>query len=124
MYEIRSRGELVACCDKPRYVKINKKNGVYVEATADEAIAVSVNGELYNINGGNAIPDAPQAVVVRRDGGEIVFRSRKRIEENGAAIIEAEDALCEIDAAAADRLDAIEDALCEMDSAMTEGVKG
>lgn len=119
MYAILSGGALVALCDKPRYVRLNPNSGCYVEAKAEEAIAVAVNGELYNINGGNAIPDAPQAVVKEDDAAEYVFGNRVRILENeeatSAAVVRLEDALCEQDAAAEERLAAIEDALCELD---------
>ena len=61
MYAILSGGALLALCDKPRYVRLNPDSGAYVEAAPEEAIAISVNGDLYNINGGSAIPDAPLA---------------------------------------------------------------
>lgn len=100
MYAILSGGALIALCDKPRYIKQNE-SGVYVEADAAEAIGVSVSGDLYNINGGNAIPDAPEAVVAQHDVAEYVFRNRVRIVENEeatiAAITETENALCELD---------------------------
>ena len=125
MYAILSGGALVALCDKPRYVRLNPDSGVYVEATPEEAIAVSVNGDLYNINGGNAIPDAPGAVVREEDAAEYVFRNRARIDKNeettGAAVVQFEEALCEQDAATEERLSAVEEALCELDSVINGG---
>ena len=124
MFAIISNGALVSLCEKPRYVKQND-NGVYVETTEAEAIGVSVNGDLYNINGGDAIPDAPEATITEHDGSEFVFKNRVRIIKNeaetGAAIISIEDALCEIDAAENDNMAAIEDALCEIDSRANGG---
>lgn len=119
MYVILSGGVLLALCDKPRYVKKND-NGVYVEADAAEAIGVSVRGNLYNINGGNAIPDAPEAVIVQRDVSEYVFSNRVRLKKHekftNIAIIEVEDALCELDTATDEKINTMEDALCELDS--------
>lgn len=119
MYAILSGGVLLALCDKPRFVKRND-GGVYVEAEEPEAIGVAVNGDLYNIGGKGEIPDAPEATITRRDVAEVVFQNRARIKENeeatGAAIIEVEDALCDIDAATEGKLAAMEDALCELDS--------
>ena len=119
MYAILSGGALLSLCDKPRYIKQNK-NGVYVEVDATEAIGVSVYGNLYNINGGNAIPDAPEAVIVQRDVSEYVFSNRVRLNKHekftNIAIIEVEDALCELDTAADEKINAMEDALCELDS--------
>ena len=125
MYAILSGGALVALCDKPRYVRLNPDSGAYVEAAPEEAIAVSVNGDLYNINGGSAIPDAPQAVVSEGDGAEYVFHNRARIVKNeettGAAVVLLEEALCEQDAATEERLSTVEEALCELDSAINGG---
>lgn len=59
MYAILSGGVLLALCDKPRYVKVNEASGAYVEAEEAEAVGVSICGDLYNLVGGTAIPDAP-----------------------------------------------------------------
>lgn len=125
MYAIISGGALLALCDKPRYVKKSETNGAYVEAAEADAVGVAVCGDLYNINGGDAIPDAPQAVVAKHDVNEFVFRNRVRIEENEAAtnsaIIEVENALCDLDTAAEEKLAAMEDALCELDGLLNGG---
>lgn len=125
MYEILSGGALVSLCDKPRYVRLNPDSGCYVEAVPEEAIAVAVNGNLYNIKGGNAVPNAPEAVVREADGAEYVFGNRARIAENeqatGAAVVQLEEALCEQDAATEERLTAVEEALCELDSVINGG---
>ena len=119
MYAILSGGALVALCDKPRYVKKNDNN-IYVEAAPAEAIGVSVGGVLYNINGGDAIPGRPAAIVTQRDSGEVVFQHGIKIAANGAAIIATEDALCELDAANDAKMAAMEDALCELDGVLSE----
>lgn len=125
MYAIMSGGVLLALCDKPRYVKRNGDGGPYVEAQEAEAIGVSVNGDLYNIGGGNAIPDAPEAVIRQQDTAEYVFRNRAKIEENeatqGAAVIDIENALCETNAETDERLTEVENALCELDAAINNG---
>ena len=125
MYAILSGGALVALCDKPRYVRLNPDSGAYVEAAPEEAIAVSVNGDLYNINGGSSIPDAPEAVVSESDVSEFVFHNRARILENeattGTAVVQLEEALCEQDAATEERLTAVEEALCELDIVINGG---
>lgn len=125
MYAILSGGALVALCDKPRYVRLNPDSGAYVEAAPEEAIAISVNGDLYNINGGSAIPDAPEAIVREDDMAEYIFGNRARIAESeeaaGAAVVQLEEALCEQDAATEERLTAVEEALCELDSAINGG---
>lgn len=120
MYAILSKGELLALCERPRYVKRNQ-GGVFVEAPEDKAEGIAVGGEVYNLPGGSAIPDAPEALVQEAEASEFVFRNRVRIIENeettGAAIIAMEEALCEMDNASEERLAAVEEALCELDSA-------
>ncbi len=122
MYAILSGGALLALCDKPRYVRLNPESGAYVEAPPEEAIALAVNGDLYNINGGSAIPGAPEAVVQEGDVSEYVFGNRVRIERNeetsGIAVVQLEEALCEQDAATDERVSALEDAICELDAAI------
>ena len=119
MYAIISNGDLIALCDKPRYVRKNPSSGAYMQASREDAEAVAVNGTLYNINGGNAVEGAPQAIIREEDGAEYVFKNKTKIEENeaaqGAAIVTMEDALCEQDAANDERISALEDAICELD---------
>ena len=125
MYAILSGGALVSLCDKPRYVRLNPNSRAYVEAPPEEAIALAVNGKLYNIRGENNIPDAPQAIVSERDVSEFVFDNRARIARNekttGAVVVQFEEALCEQDAVTEGRLSAVEEALCELDNAINGG---
>lgn len=125
MYEIISAGELVALCETPRYIKVNEESGLYVEASAEDAVGISVDGTLYNLNGGSAIPDAPDAIVREGSATDYIFRNRAKIEENAgntaAAIITVEDAVCELDASTDERMTAVEDALCELDGIINGG---
>lgn len=120
MYKITSCGELIAICEKPRYIKINPVTGIKVEATPEDAQGIAAGGVAYNLPGSTAIPDAPEAEVSESDISEFVFQNHVRIRENeattGSAIIEMENALCESDAAMDERLTAVEDALCELDA--------
>lgn len=84
MYAIMSGGALLALCDSPRYVKKNE-NGVYVQAEEPEAEGISVNGTLYNIGGGSAIPDAPEAIAMEAESGELIFQNAARIQTVGEA---------------------------------------
>ncbi len=85
MYAILSSGAIIAICDKPRYVKMNEESGAYVETIEDEAVGLSVDGMLYNISGREDIPDAPQAVAMEAEGGELIFRNAARIQTVGEA---------------------------------------
>lgn len=125
MYAIISKGELLALCERPRYVKRNEENGAYVEAAEAEAIGIAVGGEVYNLPGGTAIPDAPEALAQEGEAEEYVFRNHARIIENeeatNAAFVAMEEAMCDMDSSSEERLTAVEEALCELDSAANGG---
>lgn len=84
MYAIMSGGALLSLCDSPRYVRKNE-NDVYIQADKSEAEGISVNGTLYNIGGRTAIPDAPEAVVMEAESGELIFQNTARIQTVGEA---------------------------------------
>lgn len=125
MKAILSAGALLALCERPRYVKRNPESGAYVEAEEAEAEGLAVGGDLYNLPGGTAIPDAPEAIVSDMDGAELIFQNRAHIGKveasTGAAVISIEEALCDLDETATDRLAAVEEALCELDNAVNGG---
>lgn len=125
MYEIVSGGALVALCEKPRFVKRNEETGVFVEASVEEAVGVAVNGTLYNLLGGTAIEGAQEAIVREGEAAEYVFQNRVRIAEDReaaeTAVVEVEDALCEMDANTDQRMTDVENALCELDEIINGG---
>lgn len=84
MYAIMSGGALLALCDRPRYVKKNDE-GVYIEVQEPEAEGIAVNGDLYNLPGGTAIPGAPEAVPTEAESGELIFQNTARIQTVGEA---------------------------------------
>lgn len=126
MYAIISKGELLALCERPRYVKRNEETGAYVEAAEAEAIGIAVGGEVYNLPGAAPpSPTQPEALAQEGEAEEYVFRNHARIIENeeatNAAIVAMEEAMCEMDSSSEERLTAVEEALCELDSAANGG---
>lgn len=125
MYAIISGGVLVALCDRPRYIKVNPKTGAYIEATEIEAIGIAVGGNVYNLSGRVDIEGAPEATIRNDDIGEYVFLNAVKIAENeeatNAGFAEVEDAVCEFEASADERMSAMEDALCEFDTMLYGG---
>lgn len=106
MKEIIANGEIIALVDKPRYVKIKKTSGAYIQCDKEEAEAVAVSGTLYNLPGNTnikhiAIKDdetgeteevtAPEAYVREVDGGEVTFQNRVNIENNEVRISEVDE---------------------------------
>ena len=91
MFKIVSAGKIVAICDHPRYIAKNPETGTLVEATADNAIGVSVAGTLYNLNGGKEIPEAPDAIVSDVEGWELIFSTMAQVDTvnttNGIAFV-------------------------------------
>lgn len=118
MYTIVSGGELLSICEQPRYVRRKPETGVYVEATAEAAEAIAINGELYNLPGGTAIAGQPEAFVSEADVGEFTFSNHVQLAENGTEIENIELAVCEQESATEDRLSAIELAVCQLDAAI------
>ena len=94
-------------------------------AAEAEAIGIAVGGEVYNLPGGTAIPDAPEALAQEGEAEEYVFRNHARIIENeeatNAAFVAMEEAMCDMDSSSEERLTAVEEALCELDSAANGG---
>lgn len=125
MYAIISRGVLVALCDRPRYIKVNPKTGAYVEASEVEAVGIAVGGDVYNLFGRMDIEGAPEAIIRDNDVAEFVFRNSVKISENeeatNAGFAEVEDAVCEFETSADERMSAMEDALCELDTLINGG---
>lgn len=125
MYAILSGGALLALCEKPRYVRVNEQTGAYVEAHGEAATGIAVGGKVYNLPGGTAIQDAPEAIVVKRDEAEFIFQNKAHISEvektTGTAIVGIEEALCEIDSNSEDRVTALEQAMCDMDEIISGG---
>lgn len=121
MYGILNNGTIISLCDEPRYVKISETNGCYVQCSKEEAIALSVNGILYNINEEKNIQDAPQAMAIEIDAPEYIFNNKKELEQNTKYISEIEDAICDLDSTKEDRLTDIENALCELDNLINGG---
>ena len=85
----------------------------------------AARGEVYNLPGGTAIPDAPEALAQEGEAEEYVFRNHARIIENeeatNAAFVAMEEAMCDMDSSSEERLTAVEEALCELDSAANGG---
>ena len=86
MYMIVSEGVNIAICETPRYIKLNSETGAYVECEKEEAIGIAANGIAYNVAGGTAIPDAPEAVAVEIDLGgnmmDLIKRNAELEEQN------------------------------------------
>lgn len=118
MKAIVSDGLLVALCDVPRYVRLNPDNGCYVQAEEAEAEAIAVNGELYNLPGGTAIADRPEAFVNEQDAAEYIFANQTLIVQTAETQDVLQVAMCEQDAVNDERMSALEEAVCALDSAI------
>ena len=122
MYAIIVDGEIISLCDHPRYIKKNPSSGAYIQCQEKDAEGVAANGTPYNINGEDAIPDAPQAFIRNDEGNEYIFNIHAKAERNESDIIVVEDALMESDASSDERMNAIEDAIFELDEKINGGI--
>lgn len=98
MYRIISGGKVIALCDAPRYVKVKKESGAFIQCDKDEAEGVAVAGEVYNLEGQTTIKDAPDVQITEVDGGLMVFDGYVDKNKYTAEMSALENALCEIDA--------------------------
>lgn len=73
MYKIISGGEIIAVCDKPRYVKVNETSGALVRCEAGEATGIVVGGEYHS---------KVNTFAVEIDGGEYAFSVDQRVKES------------------------------------------
>lgn len=67
MYVIVSNGEVVGLCDEPNYIR--KKDGIWIEARADEAEAIAIGGNAYELENG--------AFAKKIDGGTYTFNESR-----------------------------------------------
>lgn len=98
MYRIISGGKVIALCDAPRYVKVKKESGAFIQCDKDEAEGVAVAGEVYNLEGRATIENAPEAQISVVDGGLMVFDGYVDKNKYASEMTALENALCEIDA--------------------------
>ncbi|MBP3723582.1 MAG: hypothetical protein J6I62_10065 [Selenomonadaceae bacterium] len=105
MYQIIVGGNVVALCDKPRFIKVNEKSGAYIEATEKDAQGVSADGVAYNLVGHDEIKtiivneetsatetvDADVAILKEVDGGFVTFQNNVRINGNEVKINEVDE---------------------------------
>lgn len=112
MYRIinTDTGAEIGATETPRYIK-KSRSGQNIEATKQDAMGVAYKSEAYNLVGTAGVGAEETVLLKEYDGGDNVADTVK----NTDSIAELEDALCEQDAAAYNRLAAIEDALCELD---------
>jgi len=81
MYKITKNGKGIAICDKPRFIKLNKESGAYIEASQAEAEGVAVGGQVYNFNGKQIQENAEEVMVSEIDSGELLLSLQTEAEE-------------------------------------------
>ena len=84
-------------------------------ARGEVATGVIYEGTIYNLPGRNDFEGCETAAVVEIDAGTVLNEQKRRIAAAEAAEAALEDAMCEEDMAAEQRIAEIENALCELD---------
>ncbi len=136
MYIITSEGERIALCEAPRYIKVNPRNGCFVQAEETDAQGVAVMGNPYNLSGHTEIMrdvfipteggEEGEGTVERRVAPEVEIERMdsyaflKSISDQTSA---AEDAVCDLDISTDERMSAIEDSICELDEIINGGAE-
>lgn len=75
MFKITQGAEVIGLCDKPRYVK--SKEGVYIEATEEEATHVAVQGVAYPLS---------EVAITQVDSGVVAFNQSNEISATNNSI--------------------------------------
>ncbi len=125
MYAIISKGELLALCERPRYVKRNEETGAYGRRRRPKP---SVSPWVARCITCPAAPPSPtrrrrwhrRARLRSMCSATTPASSRTRRATN-AAFAAVEEAMCELDSSSEERLTAVEEALCELDGAANGG---
>lgn len=89
--------------------------GRHERARGEVSTGVIFEGMIYNLPGHNDFEGCETAAVVKIDAGTVLNEQQLRIAAAEAAETALEDALCEEDMAAEQRIAEIENALCELD---------
>ena len=91
MYEVikKDTGERIAICEQPRYVRLNKTSGAFIQCSRDEAEGVAVNGTVYKLK------DNAEVSINEIDSGEIILAVNGQAKE----LLEIKAALCDLDLA-------------------------
>ena len=98
MYRVTCGSEIIALCDKPRFIRKKVESGAFIQCDENEADGIAVAGEVYNLQGKTTIEGAPEAHVVEVDGGTALFAGYVDKVKYTAEISALENALCEMDA--------------------------
>ena len=116
VYDIVVKGDIIGTMEKPRYIKRSPTTDVYIECAESVADGIAVGGQLYNIHGKSAIPDAENAVIIARDSGNHIASLNRQAAVLTLANILTENAVRELDENYDERIAVIEDALCDLDN--------
>lgn len=119
---IKTDGTELGVTTAPLFIKYGS-GGDFTNATLDNAIGVAFRSIGYNLFGHNDIEGAETVILCEVDDGEPVNEHTENIAKNRSDIALSEDALCEQDMLAEERLAALEDAICELDELLNGGIK-
>lgn len=115
-------GKIISICEEPNYVKRHPEGHCFIPATIEDAEGISAglndDAGVYNLpNKPALIEDAPIAYIREDDGREYFYTTHTSAQKSAESIVEIENAICDNDAAALDRIAQIENILCDMDNA-------
>lgn len=99
MYQvIKEDGNVIAICDKIRYIKLNPLSGALIEAKDEnDAEGVAVNGTPYSLINKNKFQNFDKVIINEIDSGIFIFEDMNKIKEHSDSIATIEDYLCEQD---------------------------
>lgn len=94
IYQLRTpEGKILGYTEEPRYIKVHKTTGCFVQATKEDAQGIAYKSVAYNFYGHHWFKHAPHIILREVDGAEYI----SDIEKQNIAL---EEQLAETDMAA------------------------
>ena len=121
MYALYTEEKFIGFCKEPRYVK--RVNSIWQRATLEEAEAISVKGDLYNLQGKNII-DSPELVFLELDNLDIIYNTQSNIDFNDDVTIKIEDIINSLNILSEEQLANLENFFCDLDTRKLIIIKG
>ena len=105
MFQITVDNKIFYTSTAPNYVKKKLESGAWIKSTKDDAEAVAVLGEIYNLPNKMPIENKSVAIIKEIDGGTIIFEVSNKTKDNALKVVDIQEALCDL----SEELEALKD---------------
>ena len=98
MYRISDEnGNVIAQVDTPRYVRLKKESGAWIQCPANLAECVAIDGVRYSLAGRDIVADAPVVVYINEvDAAMELYFAAKGVKDLDENLTQTQEALTEV----------------------------